>query len=370
MRNTLFVYRAWIYALLICSCTVEISPISETPTPTVLPIMPSTESSSMFPVTEIPVTWAHLNLSGKLIYLNSTRDGDKLTGTVQMLDLVTGEIRTIVSDPSAWIYYATSSPDAKTLVMSYAPPAPSNSSPGRSLYLIPLDASAKLQPLFTPPTPDDRYTQVEWSPDGKYLYYVHYNSQLQPAGQLDPVYEIYRMRYPDGQPEKIADHAFWPRLSPDSSKLVYVFVDPESTKNELFLANADGSNPQRVELSVPQTFEIIDAPIFSPDGQSILFSAPQPTQAHQPNWLERLAGIQVASAHSIPSDWWSVPVTGGTPAQLTNIQTVNLFASLSPDQKHIASLSGEGIFVMDLDGSNLTQVLSDSEVHGTVSWIP
>jgi hypothetical protein len=58
------------------------------------------------------------------------------------------------------------------------------------------------------------------------------------------------------------------------------------------------------------------------------------------------------------------------PTRLTNIQTINLFASISPDRQHIASLSGDGIFVMDLDGSNLTQVLSDSGVHGTLSWIP
>ena len=65
-----------------------------------------------------------------------------------------------------------------------------------------------------------------------------------------------------------------------------------------------------------------------------------------------------------------MPVTGGTPTQLTKLQTINLFASFSPDKKYIASMSGDGLFVMDLDGSNLTRLLSDSGVHGTVSWIP
>ena len=227
------------------------------------------------------------------------------------------------------------------------------------------------QPLFTPPTPDDRYTQAEWSPDGKYIYFVHYNNiEFRNTGQLDPGYDIQRMRFPDGQVEKIAANAFWPRLSTDSSKLVYIFVDPDSRKTELSVANADGSNPQRVALSDRPSQEILDAPIFSPDGKFILFSVPGPGQSYQPNWFEKLVGIQVAQAHNVPSDWWSVPVTGGVPTQLTNIQTINLFASISPDQQHIASLSGEGLFVMDLDGSNLTQVISDPEVHGTVSWIP
>ena len=367
MMKSHFFYRALICAFLVCSCTVEMNQTIETATPAMIPTAPST---SNFPVTPVPVTWAHLGLTGKLVYLSSTMEGDTLTSHVRMLDLTSGDMATIFSFPLAWIYYATISPDTKTLVMSFDPPRQSSSSSRRSLYVIPLDASAEVQPLFTPPTSDDHYTQVEWSPDGEYLYYVHYNSQIRIEGQLDPVYDILRMKYPDGQPEKIADHAFWPRLSSDSSKLAYIVVDPDTARNELFVANADGSNPERVELSGSQPFEIIDAPIFTPDGQSILFSAPQPGQSYQPNFLERLMGIQVARAHSIPSDWWSVSVTGGTPTQLTNIQTVNLFASISPDQKHIASLSGEGIFVMDLDGSTLTQLLSDSGVHGTISWIP
>ena len=81
-------------------------------------------------------------------------------------------------------------------------------------------------------------------------------------------------------------------------------------------------------------------------------------------------GIQVAKAHSIPSDWWSVPVTGGKPTRLTDIQSINLFATVLPDHERLVSVSADGLFVMGLDGSNLTQLISDSGVHGTVSWIP
>jgi Tol biopolymer transport system component len=352
---------------MICSCTVEVNQPLATPTPALTPTTPST---SIFPVTQVPVIWAHLNLSGKLIYLTSTMEGDTLISHVRMLDLTNGGIATIFSFPLAWVYYATISPDAKMLAMSYAPPKESNSSSSRSLYMIPLEGSTEVQPLIVPPTPDDHYTQVEWSPDGEYLYYVHYNSQIRLEGQVDPVFDILRMRYLDGQPEKLADHAFWPRLSPDSSKLVYIFVNPDTTRNELFVANADGSHPQRVELSGPQTLDILDAPIFFPDGQLILFSAPDPSQSYQPNFFERLMGIQIAKAHSVPSDWWSVPVAGGVPTRLTHLQTINLFASISPDGRHVASLNGDGIFVMALDGSNLTQLVSDPGVHGTVRWIP
>lgn len=354
------------FVFLLCSCSIEIEQTSAIPSPANTTVPSSTSTISG---TQVPVTWAHLNLTGKLVYLTSGMQGGKLSSSIQMLDLGTGSISIILEIPAAWVYYAAVSPDATTLTMSYAPPSQPGSPSTRSLYTMPLDGSAEPQPLFTPPTPGDRYTQVEWSPDGKHIYYVHYNQDEQ-AGQFFEDYDISQMQYPDGQHKQILEHAFWLRVSPDSSRLVYVSLDPETGSNELFVANADGSNRQRVALSGPSTPEIIDAPIFSPDGKSILFSAPVPAQSYAPNFLDKVLGVQVAQAHNVPSDWWSVPVSGGTPTRLTNIQTINLFASLSPDQQHIASLSGDGIFVMGLDGSNLTQLLSDSGVHGTLSWLP
>jgi len=288
-----------------------------------------------------------------------------------MLDLATGEIQTLFTTTrDDWIFYVTISPDAKHLVMSYIPPSQAGSSSNRTLYSMPADATIPPQPLFLAPTPADHYTQVEWSPDGKYIYYTHYNDNDKPDAQLNPPYDILRMRYPGGKPEKIADHAFWPRISSDSTKLVYVSLAPVSGKNELYMANADGTGRQSIALLGSEIPEVIDAPIFSPDGQSVLFSAPPPSQAYMPNWSDKLLGVQVARAHSLPSDWWSVPVTGGVPGRITNIQTINLFASISPDGQHIVSVSGDGLFVMDLDGSSLTQLISDTGIHGTVRWIP
>jgi Tol biopolymer transport system component len=363
MTSANFLYLLFIFATIASGCTIEINQTEAVP---VQESTPSPVSTSAFPVTHIPVSWAHLNLTGKVVYLKSTMEGDTILSNIQMLDLATGDVATIFSVPGAWIYYATISPDAKLMVMSYAPPRQSNSLSSRILYGMPLDGTVEPRPLFTPPTPADRYTQAEWSMDGKYLYYVHYNQDDKPEGQFYEDYEIFRMTYPGGEHEKIVEHAFWPRVSSDSSKLVYVSIDPASGLNQLFLADADGKNVQRV----PGIPEIIDAPIFSPDGQSILYSTPSSSQSYLPSWFEKLLGIQVAKAHNVPSDWWSVPIAGGAPRQLTNIQTINLFASLSPDGRRIVSLSGSGLFVMDLDGSNLTQLVTDAGLHGTVSWIP
>ena len=366
IKTPLLINCLLILSLISCSINVAQPVVSSSPTS---PVSTSNATPSVAG-TNLPVTWAGLNLTGSLLYA-SVPLTDITPVSIQTLDLITGEIKTVFTTTGdAWVYYMTVSPDGNQLVMSYAPPSEGTTLSNRALYIMPLNGKAAPQLLFQPPTADDHYIQAEWSPDGKYLYYVHYNNQQRREGDLYPAYDLLRMAYPDGQPEKIAEKAFWPRLSSDSSKLVYVSLDPATGTNELFLANADGSNPQKVTLSGSWVPEIIDAPIFSPDGGSILFSAPPPPQAYQPTWFEKLAGIQIAKAHSIPSDWWSVPVTGGEPTRLTQIQTINLFASMSPDQSRIASVSGEGLFVMNTDGSDITQLLFNPGVSGTVSWLP
>jgi Tol biopolymer transport system component len=385
MRKThLFSWYIAFLVSILTACTINISEATPAaPSAVDISATPSLSSSDstqqtrignpLLPMTTIPVTWAILNLSGKLIYIDAVlgSDGNPIL-SVKALDLVTGVITTIFQGPEiSWINYVSVAPDEKQLVMSYSSPPQSQSSSSSLLYVMPLDGATQPQLLVLPPTIYDQYMQAEWSPDGKYIYYVHFNYQNQPAQQKYPVYEIFRMAYPDGQPEKVADQAFWPRLSLDSSRLTYISLDPASGANKLFVANADGSNAQEVVRSGPWTPDIIDAPIFSPDGGSILFSTVSPTQSYEPNWFDKLLGVQIVQAHTVPSDWWSVPFPGGMVTQLTHLQAAGLFASISPDKKYIASYSANGLFVMNPDGTGLTMLIPDmGGIIGTVDWVP
>ena len=380
MKKNLWIaiYLLTVIALYGCSIEVE-QPSVATPLPTITSnpgILPSVEASpqtNVVTTTQIPVTWGDLKLTGRLVYINGTMTGDAFSLQIQVLDLVTGEVTTIFEAPKySWIYYITVSPDARQLVMSYSPP-PGDQPVDQDLYSMPIDGSQAPQLLFTPPTKEDDYVEVEWSPDGKYVYFTYVNFQIPPEpGQIYPLYEIYRMTLPDGEPEKVAEKAYWPRLSPDSSQITYISVDLFARDNKLFVADADGNHAHEVVLKGPQIPDIQDAPIFAPDGQSILFSAPVPAQAYQPKWFDKLTGVIVAKAHSnVASDWWSVPVAGGEIAQLTNIQTAGLFASFAPDGQHLASYSLSGIFVMKPDGTELTMLTQNPQaVPGTVTWIP
>jgi Tol biopolymer transport system component len=222
--------------------------------------------------------------------------------------------------------------------------------------------------LFTPPSDQDQYFQPDWSPDGKYIYFTRVSYQSSSA-----TYEVMRLAYPDGKPEELIDHAYWPRVSADGLHIAYVSIFSANGSNELFIANADGANANTVPLTGPGwTNSIIDAPLFLPDGQTLLFSAPIPVQSSAPSWIEKLLGVTVAHAHgSIPSDWWSVSLSGGEPTRLTHVYSPGLFASLSPDSRFIASYSASGIFVMNPQGGELTQIVNyTGGILGEVRWIP
>lgn len=380
MSKTYFMILVLVFTLMLSSCSIEVDqPSVTTSIPTaesIATLAPFTESApqtNTVTTTQIPVTWADLNLTGRLVYINGLSVDNVFQLQVQILDLVTGEITTIFDAPKySWIYYLSVSPDNTQLLMSYNPP-PGDGPVDQDIYVMPLDGSQPPQKLFTPPTSEDDYIEVEWSPDSKYIYVTQVNYHIPPAeGQIYPLYTIYRKAMPDGELEKIVEKAYWPRVSPDSSRIAYVTVELFSRGNKLFVADADGSNPQEVVITGPRIPDIKDAPLFSADGQSLIFSADIPTQSYQPSWLDRLMGVQVAKAHSnVPSDWWSIPLEGGEMTQLTNIQSRGLFGSLSPDKQYLASYSLDGIFVMKTDGTQLTQLLPNPQsVPGTVSWIP
>jgi len=378
----------WILALslAVSSCSVDISQnnFATATLPPTLTAAPSDAAAAgpsgglasigdpTLPTFQVPVSWDSLKLTGKLVYTAAGQDGNSAYFRIQALDLATGQGTTLYQAPSnGFIYFVTVSPDEKELVMAYSPPPGTDLSAHQELYSLPLDGSKPPQLLFIPPTNDDEYFQPEWSADGKYLYFSHVNYQLHTDPKAHfPTYEVYRMAFPDGQPQKIVDQAFWPRLSADLSHLVYVSYSPLDGTNQLFLANPDGSNPQQVSISV-QGIQYIDAPIFSPDNQSLFISVVTPTQSYVPGWWDRLLGVSVAFAHTVPSDWWSVPVTGGSATQITHLNAIGLFASISPDKQYLVSYSGGGIFVMRPDGTDSTMIINDVGGNpGTVTWIP
>jgi Tol biopolymer transport system component len=134
------------------------------------------------------------------------------------------------------------------------------------------------------------------------------------------------------------------------------------------VAGADGSNPRKL-VPGDDSLWTIDAPVFSPDGRTIVFSGVANQPQASTSWLDRLLGVRVAQAHNVPSDLWMVSVAGGEPANLAHVNDIGLFPAFSPDGQHIAFLSLTGVYVMDPDGAQLAQISAPGGA-GTLQWIP
>ncbi len=343
---------------LLVACSVEITevtPVSATPTAA--------------PVAAMPLPWAELRLTGQLIFLKYERD---MRQSLVKLDLASGALMPLFDPPDQGrLSNAAISPDRTQIVMIYAPPAPDRQGPGDTgLYLMPAVCASLPEGCGSQPPTLLRQNEQEWfvtpiwSPDGKYIYYSH----VVQRGDLSVSdYTVERMAYPDGQSEVVLENALWPNLSPDGSKLAYLSFDPANFNQMLKVAEADGANPR---LLIPaDTFTVIDSHFFSPDGNTIVFSAPNEFTAAEPSWLEQLLGVETASAHSFPSDWWRISVTGGEPKRLTQISSIGLYGAFAPDGNHIAFIDLFGVYVMNPDGTEILQLL-DLTATGMLQWQP
>jgi len=342
----------WLFALcLLTACTVPLA----TATPTVN-VQPTSDAASALP-------WANLQLSGRLVLIGPRSDGANLV----LFDLASGD--------TALIYHATQNAllgsalvprGGKQILLTYAPPPPDqNQMTYTSLYLLPIDGSGNPQPIIQNQNPNEAHYNPTWSPDGKTIYASHF---VRGSGDQNTSgdFSIDRVTL-DGHVQTILKNALWPAVSPDGSRISYLTVNPANNQNELYMADITGANP--VPVLSPGAYPAVDDHFYTPDGKSIIFSAVNQVPAPTPTLFDRIFGIDVVSAHNVPSDWYSVSLESGKVIRLTHIEDTGMYAALSPDGKHVAFISQTGLYVMNLDGSDLTQ-LSSLIASGSVDWIP
>jgi hypothetical protein len=86
-----------VFPLLLSSCSMP-APTFES----VASLAPSTDGSlqtNVVTTTQIPVIWADLGLSGRLVYINGLSVDNVFQLQVQVLDLISGEVTTIYDAP-------------------------------------------------------------------------------------------------------------------------------------------------------------------------------------------------------------------------------------------------------------------------------
>ncbi|MCP4362874.1 MAG: hypothetical protein GY796_33130 [Chloroflexi bacterium] len=283
-------------------------------------------------------------------------------------DVPTGRESLLFRVPdNGWLAGFDMSPDGAQFILAYAPPPEEGQIQFgfTNLYLMKNEAGSEPRLLIEPIDPQEVFFNPTWSPDGEYIYYSHVIPEDEEAYTFRT--QLERFHLSSGEIESLAENAIWPQLSTNGSKLAYVTVTPDSLAQALLVADADGRNPT---ILVPQeTFQAVDAPMFSLDGEWLYFSASENSAAVRP-WWDWALGVQTAVAHNLPSDWYRTPLAGGEWDRLTDMGGTGFYGRFaSHNAPYFAFSSQEGLFMMSPDGRDLEKRLNVALTDSLV-WQP
>ncbi|MCP9760289.1 Tol-Pal system protein TolB [Aquitalea sp. S1-19] len=178
-----------------------------------------------------------------------------------------------------------------------------------------------------------------WSPDGRKLAYVSFETQKPVVWVQDLV---------SGQRKMVANFKgsnSAPAWSPDGSRLAVVLTS--SGNSQIYLLDANGGAPRRLTQS-----DAIDTePDFSPDGSQIVFTS------------DRAGGPQI----------YLQPVAGGAAKRISWQGAYNVSPRFAPDGKSVTYMRREGgrfrVVVQDLATGD-ARVVSDESFGESPSFAP
>ncbi len=188
-------------------------------------------------------------------------------------------------------------------------------------------------------TSPDPIISPSWSPDGRELAYVSFESQKA---------VVYVQDVATGKRRTLANFRgsnSAPAWSPDSQTLALTLS--RDGGSQIWLMNRDGGNLRRLTNSTAIDTE----PAFSPDGRSLYFVS------------DRGGGPQV----------YRMPVGGGAVERVTFDGSYNISPAVSPDGRTLAYISRQGgafrLYAMDLPGG-APRALTDTGADEKPSFAP
>jgi hypothetical protein len=347
-------------ALILVACAAEVAQPTPPETQTAIPVEIDAEPVAMATVVETVTVEEETPAAeesahtGRLYYIGVINQQQHLL----TLDLASGEETSLMAvAKDAWLSEVAASPDGQRLLLAYAPSPEQNQAQYgfTALYVMPADASAEPELLVAQEDPSESFYNISW-PLEDTIYYAHYLPTIDEMNAVLYVSQVERAQLPAAEVEVLVKDAAWPRLSNDGTRLAYV-----TEADVLMLSAADGSSPEI--LLGTETFAAVDAPLFSPDGSHLYFSAVDLPPATSLSPLDRLMGVEVAYAHSVPSDWWRLAIDADSQLErLTTIAKIGLYGDFDDSGRNLYFVAADGVFVMGPNGQDVTQLATTPTV--------
>lgn len=312
-------------------------------------------------------------------------------------------------EPLAQAISPALSPDGAQVVYAYSPEpqgTAGNIVIGQDIWLYDLKASnAKM--VIKRDEPQTFLDEPIFSADGKFIYFSFRTPQRDAKNVVTgEKIGIDRFEVATGKRERLTEDARYPAPTPDGKSVVYVGTDASGGTYETTLKILDLTTKQsKTLLERSSGFLGYYAPRLSPSGDLIVFSAvggpdtivqdpnaalsgqnaapaatPTPTKASASRDNIGLAllnfiapgainsnPLKATAMHGVPYDVWTVRPDGSNVKRVTSLFEDQPVAAWSKDGKRIAFIAGLGLYLVDVDGKNLTK-LSDTGAHGGFDW--
>jgi Tol biopolymer transport system component len=299
-------------------------------------------------------------------------------GDLWVYDLSSKQQTKITNLPAgAAVTGATWSPDGQRVIFAQFWRRPNERSSGADLMIANADGS-DAHVFAERDAPNTVLETPEWMSSGR----VYYTIRRVVNGRETQT--IVRQTE-GGQVETVMDNAYDPAPSPDESTLVYV----RSTRTgQQLLKKTIGESGDGCELLSDQVFQYLSLPRISPDGKRVALggsgepnmgpsgcggdprsASPSASSGAAVVGLDLAALLQpdVAYAHGLPADVYSLNLDGSDMKRIADIKDDDPTVAWSPDGSKLAIFGVAALFLVDATGGPTTK-LTDQGGYGGLSW--